>query len=181
MKKVFAIVFLFFCLNIRCFADSPPCWCVFEKTSVNGKYTAKIFRDSTQIEEGSPIFVGWRLTVFDNTLNKPIWTIDYDYTGYPDGYITDNGKSFVYVEYWYYEQSPLIRIYTDGKKINTEKLTGGLFNINSEKLVQTVSHRLWLNDDGEFAKLINDKRDYIEITTIDQKKHRIDLLTGRKI
>ena len=179
--KFIAVFFTLFSFGFNCFADSPPCWCDFEKTSSNNRYTAKVFRDSSIIEKSSPIFVGWKLTVYDTKTKKYVWTIDYDYSGYPDGYVTDNGKSFVYVEYWYYDQSSLISIYTNGKKLNTEKITGHSFNINREKLRETVSHRLWLKEDGKFVKFISNKRDYIEISTIDNKVHKIDLSDGKKL
>lgn len=142
---------------------------------------AKVYLDSTKIDDSISIFAGWTLTVYDQISDKPVWTIDYDYSGYMDGYVTDNGKSFVYVEYWYYEQSPLIKIYTKGKKLNTDKFTGSFFKIDNAKLKETVSHWLWLYEDGEFAILKNDKRDYIEIKTIDNKKHKFDLSTGMEI
>lgn len=181
MRKIFITLFIIACFCYNCFADAPPCWCNFERTSGNGKYTAKVYHDSTNIDEHKPISEGWTLTVYDNLSNKPVWTIDYDYSGYPDGYVADNGKSFVYVEYWYDEQSPLIKIYTNGQKLNTNELTGSFFKIDKVKLKETISHRLWLYEEGAFAILKSDKQDYIEIKTIDNQKYKFDLSTGRKL
>ena len=73
-------------------------------------------------------------------------TTPYQYSGYADGQLSDDGKYFVYVEYWYYPQIPLVKIYKNGEHISSDSLTGLSFKIQPDKLAETASHWLWLSN-----------------------------------
>lgn len=177
MRSIFFVIFLILSSAYYCLADSAPCWCNFEIKSRNGAFVAHVYKDSTKTEAATPIFNDWVLSVYDTKSNTLLWRTDYEYSGYPDGFLSDNGKHFVYVEYWYYEDVPLLKIYSKGKRIATDKLTGASFNIDREKITETVSHSLWLSHNGAFATF---KQDDLELTTIDERKHRINLSSGKK-
>lgn len=106
----------------------------------------------------------------------------YDYSGYPGGLLSDDGTTFIYVEFWYYADTPLVDIYRQGKKINTFSLKGRSFNIPEAKLVQTVSHHLWLKEERNAYAYFQDKtnRLLIKIHTIDGRTHLIDIMKGRE-
>ncbi len=122
----------------------------------------------------------WTLTVYDNSnTEKPIWTTFYEYSGYEGGDLSDDGKYFVYLEFWYYKDYPLLKIYNNGTAINTNSLKGSNFKISPKKLVNTVSHTLWLSDTNENGFIItSDKQISYMVTTIDKKKHFINLDKG---
>lgn len=176
MKAIFLTFFIVFSSVYHCLADSGPCWCNFERKSENGAFVAHVYKDSTKTG-GEAQFNDWVLSVYDTKSNTLLWSIDYEYSGYPDGYLSDDGKYFVYVEFWYFKDVSLLKIYKEGKRIATDKLTGASFNIDPEKLTETVSHRLWLSNSGAFALF---KQGDLELTTIDERKHRINLSKGTK-
>lgn len=177
MKNIFFTLLIVFSSVFNCFADSAPCWCDFEIKSANGAFIARVHRDSTKTDASMPIFKDWLLEVYDTKNNTLLWRTEYEYSGYPDGFLSDNGKHFVYVEFWYFENASLLKIYSNGKRIATDKLTGASFNIDPEKLTETVSHRLWLSNSGAFAIF---KQDDLELITIDERKHLINLSKGKK-
>ncbi|WP_121357770.1 hypothetical protein [Flavisolibacter nicotianae] len=178
-RVLFILVFLLF--YSATYADSPPCWCKFEEESANKKYVAIVDRPQKDslIDPWKSV---WTLTVYEKTAigNRRLWRIKYDYTGYPGGLLSDDGQTFVYVEFWYYASSPLVDIYRQGKKVNTSALKGLNFKVPKDKLVETVSHQLWLWDEGNaYSYTTNNKRLLLEIRTIDGRKHYIDISSGR--
>jgi hypothetical protein len=178
-RILFTLVFLLFYSSA--YADSPPCWCKFEEESDNKKYVAIVNRPlkDSLVDPWKSV---WTLTVYEKTAkgNRQLWKIKYDYTGYPGGLLSNDGQTFVYVEFWYYADSPLVDIYRKGKKVNTSGLKGVNFKVPKDKLVETVSHHLWLWDEGNaYAYMINNKRLLLEIRTIDGRKHYIDISGGR--
>ena len=46
-------------------------------------------------------------TSVDSILN---WKSNYDYDGYPDGILSNNGKYFTYVNYWFYSDFEIVKI-----------------------------------------------------------------------
>lgn len=181
MTRAF-FIFLLSLFFSRSYADSPPCWCSFEEKSTNKKYIAVVNRPEKDslVDPWNSI---WTLSVYEAAGNKKrlLWKMKYDYTGYPGGLLSDDGQTFIYVEFWYYADTPLVDIYRQGKKINTFSLKGRSFNIPEEKLVQTVSHHLWLKEEGTAYSYFRDKtnRLLIKILTIDGRTHFIDIKKGR--
>lgn len=175
-KSVILILF-FLSLTKFSLADQPPCWCKFEIKSKNEKFIAVVER----LHEDSlkqPRLSKWTLTVYaiNKKVKKLLWATSYDYSGYTDGQLSDDGKYFVYVEYWYYAQSPLVKIYKSGEHINSDSLTGLNFKIPSDKLGETVSHWLWLSDANSIGFQKNSTGNFIySIRTIDGKIHFIDI------
>lgn len=90
--------------------------------------------------------------------------------------MTDDGKYFITIEVWYYKDLPLVDIYKEGKKTNTDHLTGQAFSIDSKYLKQATSHSLWFNQSDYYK--INLKENTITILTLDKKEHKIKLNTG---
>jgi hypothetical protein len=75
----------------------------------------------------------------------------------------------------------MVDIYRSGIKINTISLEGRGFNIPEEKLIQTVSHHLWLKEEGTAYAYFQDKSNhpFIKLQTIDGRTHLIDIRKGR--
>ena len=156
------------------FADEPPSWGTFNVESSNKSFIAKI--DTADERAGiNPWERNYAISVYEKDSNELLWQCDYQYGGYPDGILSDDGSTFVYVSFWYYEDEPVVLIYNDGKK--TAFLNGKSFQIKPSKLVSTVSHELWLSQDDTPYKFV--KTDNLplalEVTTIDKKKHIIDV------
>lgn len=154
------------------FADEPPCDCEFTIESANGKYSAKVAEDSTSQSD-------WQLTIYQNPISdkSAVWATNYLHDGYPLGRLSDDGKVFVYVNGWYYDDSSIVNIYRQGKLI--KQLKGNAFNISANKLVKTVSHQLWLNDKYPSYELVSEENSCtLTIYTIDNKKHKIDCISG---
>jgi hypothetical protein len=177
------VIFIFICFLFcsSAYADSPPCWCKFEEQSANKKYFAIVDRPQKDslIDPWKSV---WTLTVYERTAKgkRQLWKTKYDYTGYPGGMLSSDGQTFTYVEFWYYANSPLIDIYRQGKRVNTSGLTGLNFNIPRSKLVQTVSHQLWLWDEGNaYTYKSNNNQLLLELRTIDGRIHDIDVSNGR--
>lgn len=92
MRSVFLVIFLILSSAYYCLADSPPCWCNFEIKSGNGVFVPYVHKDSTKTEAAIPILNEWVLSVYDTKSNTLLWSTEYEYNGYPDGYLSDNGK-----------------------------------------------------------------------------------------
>jgi hypothetical protein len=178
-RVLFILVSLLFYSST--YADSPPCWCKFEEESANKKYVAVVDRPQKDslIEPWKSV---WTLTVYERTAkgNRQLWKIKYQYTGYPGGMISDDGKTFIYVEFWYYANSSLVDIYRQGDKVNTSRLKGVNFKIPKDKLVETVSHQLWLWDEGNaYAYKTYNNQLLLELRTIDGRTHYVNISNGR--
>lgn len=127
-------------------ADSPPDWRTnYTIESMNKKFTAEI----------SPVRMGakekpweWKYQIVVNETGKKlpqIWKKEYFHTGYSDGMLSNDGKYFVYIEFWYYSTGDLITVYSSKyiKGWNASDLS-----VSSWWLTKTVSHKLWLSDDN---------------------------------
>lgn len=179
-RSVLLLLFLFSALI--CQADQPPCWCEFFKESANKQFVAHV----KKVNQG-PLKPGqqeeWELLVFrrNNTRDSTLlWKSHYRYDGYPDGILSDNGKTFAYVNYWYPYKASAVELYRSGK--HTGSIPGTAFNIPASKLSKTVSHQLWLATEGQpYEFVMNaDRKDYfLKIRTIDGRTHLIDGATGQ--
>lgn len=173
-----------FLATLICYADQPPCWCAFEEKSANGKYVAVVNRPKADslIDPWKSV---WTLTVYEyvGKRKKLLWKVKYDYSGYPDGILSNDGQTFIYVEYWYYSNANMVAIYRNGKRINAPNLKGEDFKIPPHKLQQTVSHQRWLKIEGpayNFVRTSNDKL-LLRIQTIDDKIHFFDITNGKRV
>jgi hypothetical protein len=159
-------------------ADEGPTWQEYGIKSANGKYSVSVI--NTEKESGGyPWENIFRISVYDISEPKiELWSCDFDYNGYPGGLLSDDASTFVYVDYWYYADSPAVFIYRNGSKVGS--LAGGAFNILADKLISTASHQLWLKDDGRcLFKQEPGKPLLLELTTIDGVKHVIDTTTAK--
>ncbi len=128
-------------------ADEPPSWPEFEIRFPNGHYLVEV-RVKEQ-SAGTPRWASkYQLTVFDirPAARQPLWSCDYTHDGYSGGYLSDDGSTFAYVNFWYEPDGPAVSMYHQGK--NTGILFGRAFNIPASALRSTVSHQLWLDDSG---------------------------------
>ena len=178
------LIFFLLLFSFKSYADSPPCWCPFEEESANKKFIA-IVSSTDRDSLVDPWNSTWTITVYQKSGKEKrlLWQMKYDYTGYPGGLLSDDGQTFTYIEYWYYANSPQIDVYRKGKKVNTLALVGKNFRIAEEKLVQTVSHQLWLKEEGRAYMYYRgkDNRLLLKVYTIDGKTHFVDLHNGRLI
>ncbi len=157
-------------------ADTPPAWTGFQIQSANGRFTA-------EITMASPESGKYELTVYDtgSGAKQEIWSTDYQYDGYPGGTVTDDGSTFVYVNTWYSEDTPLVTIYSQGRP-SPVRLWSRDFQINPNAIQKTVSHQLWLADGIPYQlKNANHSGWELELNTRDGKKHIVDLTSGRII
>lgn len=178
--KIGIIFFVTIMFSHSIFADEPPSWQEFEIKSTNGRYMAKV----TSVDENKtlqPWECKYKLVVYETReeRNKELWSCVYDYDGYSGGLLSDDGSTFAYINFWYYDTSPVVSIYQNGSKVATIK--GKDFNIPDSKLINTVSHRLWLTEnDVQYQFKDNEGKPLVlEIITIDGKKHIIDVKTGK--
>ena len=176
-KKTIKILGYLICVMFICslaFADEPPSWRPFNVKSLDKSFIAKI--DTADERAGiNPWERNYTISVYEKATNKLIWKCDYEHNGYPEGILSDDGSTFAYVSFWYYKDDPVVLIYHNGKM--TISLDGKSFGIKPSKLVSTVSHELWLSQDGtpyKFAST-NSVPLALEIKTIDNKKHAIDV------
>lgn len=160
-------------------ADEPPCWCNFKIESANKQFCAVVNKaEKDSLKE--PWSSEWTLSVYHviNGNKKLLWKTVYNYSGYSDGYLSDDGNYFVYVEYWYYADAQAIKIYKNGTAVNTASLKCSAFKVPFSKLAKTVSHWLWLADDfGAFQSIPNSDKCFL-IKTRDGNNHLVDLDKG---
>lgn len=134
MKK--SIILLnYLLLTISLFADEPPGWFEFCKTSDNGLFKAEVY----SLDEEPNYNSDWFYKVIDEQ-GKIVHQGSYNHDGYYSTLLTNNGKYFLYINNWF-DKNGLIYIYSkDGLKVFTNKE----IKINSIQLIPTVSHKVWL-------------------------------------
>ena len=180
MKTLFTLLTAIL-LYSSALADEPPCWCEFNVKSANKAYSAKV----TRVEKDSlkkPWDAQWILSVYKINANDStkIWSVKYEYDGYTDGVLSNNGQVFAYVNYWYYDTHNIAYIYSQGKKVG--QLKGKEFNVPEKERQKTVSHELWLNPKKEYFYFNESENGvFLSINTIDNKTHKIDCSTGKLI
>ena len=172
--RILGLLFCFFITTGRSLADAPPSWSEFEIQSNNKKFVAKIEiqeADNTVAESGQR----YKLSVFHIAAEqqKLLWFCDYDHTGYPEGVLSPDGECFASVSPWYEHNAPVVYLYCWGDKTTFK---GRDFDFDRSKLKPTVSHLLWLAEDGPQYQFIKgwDSPTILEIITIDNKEHQFD-------
>ena len=146
-------------------ADEPGSWEPFKVCSESGQYCAGVAAIDGNVEE--PRNRNYHLTITRNSGGGEleIWSSPYHYDGYPGGIISSDGMTFVYVNYWFYADTAVVRIYREDHLLD---LVGAVFKIPESKLIDTVSHQLWLSERRPAYKLLDEER--LQIQTIDGKK-----------
>ena len=165
MKKYLFLIVLF---HNFCYADEPPSWEPYKVVSENREYFCWVDfndNDTSKYEWERK----WILKVYnkDSTL---FWERDYQPSGYSGGILSNDGRKFIYIEYWY---SPNYAIEITKQDGNDIRIAGKDFNIKEHYLQETESHRLWLDYDLYYLK--NNK---LVVSTIDGNVWEIDTETG---
>ena len=171
MKKlVFAILIL--CPAVCALADTPPTWDEFDVASPNKAFIAKV---TVKDKNGKKERYEWSfsLAVYKaDAPATPLWSLIYPYLGDPGGFLSDDGKFFADIEFWYHDEPDIIRIYREGKRV--AEFTGKELALDKTKLKKTASHLLWWNEQAR-PKFEGGKE--LVIPTIDDQVFRIDLTT----
>ena len=162
------------CLTAPTYGDEPPSWEEFDVSTRDDSYCAEIRRVSTT--ETRPSDAVYWLRVFSRSGDSPglFWSKRYQYDGYPEGVLTDDGRRFVYVSHWYHLDRPVVRIVSETGDFT---LNGKAFELAMSSLRRTVSHELWLADTPKPFHLVDVHT--LAISTRDGGTYRIDLRTGR--
>lgn len=176
MKKILLIIFVLLFPGVI-WADTPPSWQLFTIESDNGKYIAELVVESKK-SKLKPWENKYRLKVSAKDTKTELWTCLYNYNGYPDGILSNDGTTFVYVNDWYHENGPVVNIYYQGLK--QHDINGNDFWIDSTNLVNTASHKLWLIQHKEPKYRFSEvqKRLVLEINTIDDNHFLINVESG---
>ena len=150
-----------------CYGDESPSWEPYKKISENGKYFCWIdFNDNDTAK------YEWKRKWILKVYNKDsvlFWQKKYNSFGYSDGMLSNDGRKFIYVEYWYYSDYAVVQI--TSKENPDIYIKGSEFNIPEKYLIETVSHKLWLND-----YFLSDNE--LIILTLNRKVWVIDIETG---
>ena len=149
----------------RSLADEPPSWQNFQLTSQNGWYVAKVTAFEG-MDDRDPWNKHYTLSVYqtDNE-SEPMWSSRYLYDGYLGGMLSNNGSVFVYVNFWYHHDDPVIYVYNRGALYR--KITGKDLGMVEATLSRSVSHTLWLSDeDSIFIYGPSGRVKAIEIPTV---------------
>ena len=185
---IFLIMAMVMCFEFtNTFADEPPAWTEFEIKSKNNKYRAEVRLKDKKIAEKLSSFemqmLPWEITIYEisGISKKKIWSCNYQHDGYDGGILSDDGLVYAYVSFWYYTDLPVVFIYQKDRDIKV--FNGQDFAIEPSQLVRSSSHQLWL-DQTTFPynfTMVDDDSLSLEITTIDKRKHVIDVQSGQKI
>lgn len=130
---------LLLALGAQAFGDEPPAWAPFETVSANGRFRARVAPASG--EEKSHKDRLFQLTVFEG--KRELWSCRYEYDGYRGGLLADDGRSFVYVSFWYRHDGPAVTIYRDGSLHRS--IPGREFAFDRSQMTRSASHNLWLD------------------------------------
>ena len=127
-------------------ADSPPSWKPFAVTSKNSLFIAKV-EVGDKKGKSAPWKWQYKLSVFATvTPTNALWEAAYAFDGYDGGTLSNDGLYFVYADFWYRHNTPVVSIYNQG---GTWRFTGDELHIEQETLQKTVSHQLWLKDGND--------------------------------
>jgi len=172
MKKAFPIFLISLFLALKGMADSPPSWTPYKVVSENAEFYSWVHfgdNDTTKL----PWERVWVLEVYTkDSIN--LWRQQIKPIGYPEGKLSNDGKYFSYVNYWYYSDSPVVEVYRREKTQIT--ITGDQFSIPIQFLQKTSSHQLWLNEEGYHYG--NGGEQQLVINTRDSNIWLVDLESG---
>lgn len=150
------------------FADEPPSWTDYSRS--NGEFYFEVAREAadTAVDYAD---ANWNLAVYHAKDSSLVWKTPYNYDGYPEGRLTADGRMFYVVREWYYPDRPIILAYLDGKP--ARMVRGRELGIPNGKLVETVSHKLWLAREAPVDLEVREPGEYIiKVNSIDGGKHQ---------
>lgn len=163
MNKLLFLLLGFSALSL---ADQPPDWSEFVVQAQNKKWSAVVHPEGGSKE---PWNDKWVLNVYKGFYLsrpapnvKPVWTTNYDSSGYSGGYLSNDGSTFSYVEFWYYQNQPVLRMYR--ADCNIQK-NGSSFAVGSG-LQKTASHQLWLKGSGNVKYNSFEGKLYLQFETV---------------
>ena len=163
MKILFLIIL---CFSFYSYADQPPDWKYFVIQSPNKKWSA-VVQPLGNAEK--PWEDDWVLSVYEGFLIappapsvRPAWSTSYKASGYSGGYLSNNGVAFSYVEFWYYRNNPVVKIYSKECQIFRN---GAHFKVETQ-LVKTASHELWLRESGNVKYVTLEGTLYLQLETV---------------
>ncbi|MEQ3725625.1 hypothetical protein [Alcanivorax sp.] len=159
-------LYLLLSLSAISFADQPPDWSEFSVQSENKQWSAIVHpkgnaQERREDEWVLKIYKGFYLSPPAPNV-QPAWTTEYKPSGYSGGYLSNDGSTFSYVDFWYYPDSPVLRMYRTECNI---QINGASFNVGSD-LQQTVSHQLWLKGAGSVEYIRSEGKLYLQIETV---------------
>ncbi len=166
--KIFLLVV--FIAGPTAHADEPPSWQPFSICSENQCFRAEIM---PVITSDDPWAVEWIISVSELDSGEMLWSSSYLHDGYADGILSEDGRTFVYVNFWYYADSSVVTIYCAEER---HTLEGKAFGIAHWQLEKTVSHHLWLTHDQQPYEFVGS--DQLRVITIDNRSHLVNLRTG---
>ena len=141
------VAYLAFVLALPSQADSPPPWQPFKTVSSNGAYTAEVFFEAAG-QSLPPYERNWRLRVLEAARGNALWETAYKFDGYRGGALSDDGQYFAYVNFWYYEDAPVVTVYQER---GTSRFAGRELQVDPASLQSTASHKLWLDGSSHFT------------------------------
>lgn len=155
-------------------ADEPPSWQEFAVCTRDGRYCANVERVDPGSSDPWKAEYRLRVTLTDAGVQRELWSASYQYDGYPYGKLTDDGRRFIYVSHWYWEDRPVVRMVSEEGELT---LDGSVFDVPSSALLPTVSHEVWLADGPRSYRILD--RDTLEIAMRNGDTRRVDLRSGR--
>ena len=172
MKKLSLIIIF---LPLITYGDSPPDWPEYRVCGDGKWFCADIGVASGNfgVADHDSIFV-LKMLDMRGTLPRVIWQREYDHPGYGGGFVTTDGKYFVYVDQWYYADKPVVLVHHEA---GVTAVNGDRFLIRHSALQRTASHYLWLEFTGSqpFATLRGHE---LILRLIDGRTRKVDIETG---
>jgi hypothetical protein len=148
-------------------ADEPPSCEGFSKRSANSRFLAVVEGGDAAALPPCHCVV----TVYESQQGGPrVWSApclhrQYDYAAV----VSDDGKSFIWLDHWFAENSSMIDFYYEGRLVN--RVTGREIPFDRKALFRTTTHVHWLADYRiEGGCLI--------VRTRDGHLHRFDVTLG---
>ncbi|MBN1273952.1 MAG: hypothetical protein JXB26_16935 [Candidatus Aminicenantes bacterium] len=174
-----ALFLLMALIFVNAAAAEPPSWSEFEVKSGNGSHIAEV-KAKEKIEGKDPSELEYIITVskLEGETKTELWTCDYTYNGKPGGLLSNDGMTFVYVEFFYHPDTPVVTIYHNGEK--TGSLCGNDFEIDEALLKGMAPNILWLFEESPRYRFVRSGAlpVALEVKTIDGMTHLINVKTG---
>jgi hypothetical protein len=157
-------------------ADSPPPWFTFSVESPNARYVATV-EISDKLGKTDPWDWRYKLKIArkGKAEDQKLWEADYRYSGYPGSLLSNDGEYFAYVDFWYYHDHAVVRLY---HRNQYWAISGQQLRIDPETLQNTVSHQLWRKGSSYFVEE-GGKTVALVIGTV-QGERRIELPPNRE-
>ncbi len=168
-KPPFLFIFFIFVNNV--YSDEPPDWGEFTIHSENHNFKADIeYSKGDSLKK--PWDRTWKIRVY---ALKPetsiIWEQDFFHDGYGDGILSNDGKAYVYVDYWLRMKSDQVEIYLQDSIL---RLSGEDLTLVPSNYQHTVSHQIWVENYYLVPNQITDSTKLI-FETLDSKRLELSL------